>query len=106
MDIVISVALAVVSIAMAYLGVHVTLHPPNESAHARFWYKAGFFLCGLAAVSLVTTQGIRGRNSQRGAANEIAALRQDVKGAKAEAQNADHEVQNESSRRQQAERDL
>ena len=106
MDIVISTALTVVSIAMAYLGVHVTLHPPNESSHARFWYKAGFFVCGVVAVSLVSTQGIRGRNSQRSAANQIEALRQDVKAARTEAQNANQEVQGESSRRQQAERDL
>jgi len=57
MDILIAAALTLVSIAMAYLGVHVTLHPLNESSPARFWYKAGFFVCGIAAVSLVTTQG-------------------------------------------------
>jgi len=106
MDIVISAALAVVSIAMAYLGMHVTLHPPSESTRARFRYKVGFFLCGLLAVSLVTIQAIRSRKSQRSAANEIVALRQDVKGARTEAQSATQEVQNESSRRQQAERDL
>ena len=112
-DIFISASLAALTILMAYLGVHVTLHPPNESPRARYWYKVGFFVCGLLAVSLVITQGVRANKSQRTANNQIASLRQDIggakteaEGAKSEAASARQEVQRESDRRQQAERDL
>jgi hypothetical protein len=112
-DIFISASLAALTILMAYLGVHVTLHPPNESPRARYWYKVGFFICGLLAVSLVITQGVRANKSQRTANNQIASLRQDIggakteaEGAKSEAASARQEVQRESDRRQQAERDL
>jgi hypothetical protein len=112
-DIIISAALAALTIVMAYLGVHVTLHPPNESQRARSLYKAGFFMCGILAVALVILQGVRTSKGQRDSATQIANLRTDIQGAKTEAQNARSEssnarmeVQNESSRRQQAEKDL
>lgn len=106
LDICISASLAALTIVMAYLGVHVTLHPPNESPRARRRYKIGFLLCGVAAVFLVITQGVRANKAQRRASGEIADLRQDIGGAKSEAQSAKLEVQSESARRQQAERDL
>lgn len=113
LDVVISASLAAVTIIMAYLGVHVTLHPPNESPRAQFWYKMGFFICGVLAVSLVVTQGIRAGRAQRSASSQIAGLQKDISKAAAEAESAKseataakQEVRNESSRRQQAEKDL
>jgi hypothetical protein len=113
LDVVISAILALLTIGMAYLGVHVTLHPPQESPRAQFWYKAGFCLCGLLTVSLVAWQAIRNSKAQQGATHQIETLRLDIEGARAEARNAKdeaqgakREVQNESNRREQAERDL
>ena len=113
-DIFISASLAALTMIMAYLGVHVTLHPPNESTRARRWYKIGFSACGVLAVGLVITQGVRANKSQRvSATNQIAGLKQDIGGARIEAQSArseaesaKEEVRSESGRRQQAEKDL
>lgn len=113
LDIFISASLATLTMVMAYLGVHVTLHPPNESPGAQRWYKIGFLACGLLALGLVITQGVRNNRSQKNSTNQIANLRQDINGAKtkaeeckSEAANATQEVQRESDRRKQAERDL
>lgn len=113
LDIFISASLAALTMIMAYLGVHVTLHPPNESTRARRWYKIGFSACGVLAVGLVITQGVRANKSQKSATNQIAGLKQDIGGARIEAQSArseaesaKEEVQSESGRRQQAEKDL
>jgi hypothetical protein len=112
-DIVISAVLAVLTIAMAYLGVHVTLHPKTDSPKEQFWYKSGFFACGIIAVSLVIVQGVRSVRTQRSASKQIASLQTDVKAARDDAQSAKTEAagarrdaKDESSRRQQAERDL
>jgi hypothetical protein len=105
-DIILSTLLAILTIVMAYVGVHVTLHPPNESPKKQLLYKLGFFACGVLAVILVIVQGVRGLNSQRNATNEIDALQFDIRGARAEAESAKQEVKSESSRRQKAERDL
>ena len=99
LDIATSAALAVFTIVMAYLGIHVTLHPPNESSKARLFYKAGFFVCGCLMVCLVIVQGVRAKEAQRTAANQIDELQTGIRGATAE-------VENESKRRQSAENDL
>jgi len=106
LDIALSASLAVCTIVMAYLGVHVTLHPPNESARARKLYKAGFVICGVCSVGLVIWQGVRGRDAQVASAHRIDALQDDVRAAKIETQNARHDVERESTRRGQAEKDL
>ena len=106
LDILLSAALAVCTIIMAYLGVHVTMHPPNESRRVQFWYKAGFCICGICAVCLVVWQGVRNGRTQLAAGQQIGSLRDDVRTAKSEAQNARHDLENESTRRKQAERDL
>src|SRR6266404_374403 len=93
-DIILSAALATLTIVMAYLGVHVTLHPPNESPRARLRYKAGFVICGILAVALVILQGIRTGKGQRDSATQIANLRSDIQGVKTEAQNAKSEASN------------
>jgi hypothetical protein len=57
-------------------------------------------------VGLVITQGIRTDRSQKNSTNQIVNLRQDINGAKTKAEECKSEVQRESDRRTQAERDL
>lgn len=113
LDVFISALLAAVTIAMAYLGVHVTLHPPGESLRTQRRYKVAFCACGVIAVSLVVVQGIRTNKALQRSTAQITNLENDIQGAKTEAQNARAEasnarteVQKESARRQQAEKDL
>jgi len=112
-DIIVSTCLAVLTIAMAYLGVHVTLHPPNESPRARLGYKVGFVLCGILAVLLVIVQGVRAGRSQRQSAKEIDDLKGTVISVRGELSNLEtatsllrSEQTTEVARRQQAEKDL
>lgn len=63
LSIAISIALGLVTLLTAYLGVHVTLHPA-ESARARRVYKAGFIACGIAALALTAWQAQRNNQSQ------------------------------------------
>jgi hypothetical protein len=58
LDVAIAILLSVTSIAMAYLGVHLTMHPA-ESQRARTTYKVSFVVCGLIAVSLIGIQTYR-----------------------------------------------
>jgi len=97
---------------MAYLGVHMTLHP-SDSPRARFWYKFGFVACAVLAIVLVAVQSYRTNRSQQDSSNQIAGLRSDVQAAKTESQTARTETQQirvefeiESARREQAEKDL
>lgn len=106
LDVFISAVLVALTITMGYLGVHVTLHPPNESPSTQRRYKFGFLLCGVAAVSLVVLQGVRTNKAQRASATQITNLESDIQSAKTEVENARKEVQNENARRQQAEKDL
>lgn len=111
-DVVISALLALLTIAMAYLGVHVTLHP-TESPTLRKRYKWGFCLCALATVGLVVWQGVRNGRSQIRTSAQITALQgevRDTKAASVEAKNEANKLRgdlhDESVRRQQAEKDL
>jgi hypothetical protein len=112
-DIFVSASLAALTMVMAYLGVHVTLHPPNESPRAQYLYKLGFFVCGLLAVALVITQGVRAGRSQRRSANEISDLKGTVVSVRGQLGNVEtatallrSEQTAEIARRQQAEKDL
>jgi hypothetical protein len=104
-DISISVALAVLTMHMGFLGVHVTLHP-IESQEVRNRYKAGFVLCALASVFLVIWQGFRNGTTQ-------SELRSTVKKASESAETATKRIdqltteqRSEVARREQAEHDL
>lgn len=112
MDIGISASLAIVTILMAYLGVHVTLHPA-ESDSKRRAYKAGFFVCAGIAVALVVLQGARNGATQTANINAMSSLQKDVKDAKTETERvrtdlekSHAEVLAEIARRQQAETDM
>ena len=54
----ISVTLALMAAIMAYLGVHMSLHPPSERKQRA--YKIAFVVLGLASVGLVWIQAKRG----------------------------------------------
>jgi len=51
LDVAIAVLLGIISIAMAYLGVHLTMHPA-ESPKARMAYKIAFASCALVEAAL------------------------------------------------------
>src|SRR5258708_36354063 len=62
---------AIITILMAYLGVHVTLHPPSESDRQRRRYQIGFLVCGTLAVALVIVQSIRTSRTQADFASQL-----------------------------------
>ena len=112
-DVCVSAALATLTIIMAYLGVHVTLHPAGESKRHICLYKAAFSGCALLAVVLVVTQGIRTMRSQRSSANEISGLKGTLGSVRTDLTNVEtatsllrSEQTTEIARRQQAETDL
>src|ERR1700693_2814604 len=74
LDVLLSSALAALTILMGYLGVHVTLHPKDESPREQLWYKVGFIGSGILAVSLVVIQGVRTLKTQQANAEEVAGL--------------------------------
>ena len=104
-DICISAALAVLTIIMAYLGVHVTLHPV-ESAMAKKLYKIGFCLCAFGTVSLVVWQGIRNAQTQNALRFDVKEARDAAWHARDDVGQARQDLKSESTRREQAERDL
>lgn len=111
-DISIAAALAILTIGMAYLGVHVTLHPADSPA-AKFWYKFGFSACAVGTVILVVWQGIRNGASQSAFTRRVSALttqvgtlQSEVAGTRQQVTDARSDQQAESTRRQQAEKDL
>lgn len=64
LNIILAVAQAIVALIGAYLGVHVTLHPPGESAKKSRAYKVGFIACGVVATVLIAVQAYRNDTSQ------------------------------------------
>jgi hypothetical protein len=79
MDIFLAVVQAFVAAAAAYLGVHLTLHPPGESARAKLAYKAGFILCGLASIALIATQAYRNDQTQTALRGQLARIEKNTK---------------------------
>jgi len=69
LDTAISTTLAVLTIAIAYLGMHVSVHPAGESLRRQRLYKASFAVLALAAISLIVWKGQR-QDFARGAANK------------------------------------
>lgn len=61
-DILIAVGIALLTAVMAYMGVHVTLHPPIDAKKGQWRY--GFILVGIAAVALIALQTWRNGASQ------------------------------------------
>jgi hypothetical protein len=68
-DTLIAILLGVVTIVMAYMGMHVTIHPPGESVRVQRGYKLGFVLLALTAVLLLWWQGARSEQAQEQASN-------------------------------------
>lgn len=111
-DIFISGALAILTVAMAYLGVHVTLHPA-DSQREKLFYKVGFSTCAIFAVVLVVWQGARNSASQQNfmadvgtAKNEATAAKLEASSAKSETSKLRSDLVAESAKREQAEKDL
>lgn len=70
-DIFIAALLCLVTIAMGYLGVHVTLHPPSE-VRAKTKYKYLFYACAVLAVALIITQTVRNAQTQTAIRRQLA----------------------------------
>jgi outer membrane murein-binding lipoprotein Lpp len=111
-DISIATVLAILTIGMAYLGVHVTLHPA-DSPKAKFRYKFGFSACAVGTVLLVVWQGVRNGASQSAfvkrvsdLTSQVSTLQSEVTATKQQVTYARSDQQTESTRRQQAEKDL
>jgi len=104
-DILISAALAILTIVMAYLGVHVTLHPA-DSTRAKRWYKIGFSSCAMVAVALVVWQGVRNGEAQAGFQRTVENAAQSAQRASQRIDGLQRDEQTEIARREQAERDL
>jgi hypothetical protein len=64
MGIALAVIQAIVAAITAYLGVHLTLHPPGESISVKRAYKAGFIICGAISVALIAVQAYRNDRTQ------------------------------------------
>ncbi len=73
-DITIAVLLVVLTAIATYLGIHVTLHPPN-SDRAKLGYKIVFGACGLVMACLVALQTYRNSAAQ----NELKAQLETIK---------------------------
>jgi hypothetical protein len=63
LDIGIAVAIALLLAITAYLGTHLTMHPA-ETPRQKFWYKAGFAICGLVGCALIGIQTWRNNQTQ------------------------------------------
>jgi hypothetical protein len=64
LDVWIAALIAALTIAMAYMGVHITIHPLDESPRRRLRYKCGFAVCAAGAIALVAWQGVRNYRGQ------------------------------------------
>lgn len=73
-DIWIAFGIAVFTFAMAYMGVHVTLHPPVTNSEKWFW-KIGFGLCAALCVSLVIWQTVRNQASQKELTAQLSSIK-------------------------------
>jgi hypothetical protein len=62
-DVLIPIGLAVLTVVVGYLGIHLTLHPlptePSALRRAQRWYKMGFVALSLIGVALIAWQAIR-----------------------------------------------
>jgi hypothetical protein len=62
-EIVLAVAIGFFTIVTAYLGVHLTMHPP-ETNRAKWIYKGAFLFCGIITCVLIGIQAKRNQASQ------------------------------------------
>lgn len=76
-DIGITVGVAFLTFVMGFLGVYVTLHPP-ESPTAKFWWKAAFISCAIVGCGLVALQAYRTSVEQKDLEDSISSLQQSV----------------------------
>jgi hypothetical protein len=61
-DVLIAIAIGILTLATAYMGVHVTLHPPEEKGKSK--WKAAFSVAAILICALIGWQTERSVNSQ------------------------------------------
>jgi len=76
-DIAVAVALTLVAVLTAYMGLHMSLHP-SESVRTGRRYKAGFIICGVVTVFLVWWQAKRNNDSQKETDRALKAVMESV----------------------------
>jgi hypothetical protein len=75
LDVSLSGVLAILTLVMGYLGVHLTMHPA-ESPTARSCYKGGFGTCAILMVGLVVWQALRNGQNQASLQAQVTDLQQ------------------------------
>jgi hypothetical protein len=73
LDIAIAVFTALLTLATAYLGVHVTLHPAEDDSK-KSRYKSSFIACGLSAAALIGVQTYRNSVAQEKLSAELSRI--------------------------------
>lgn len=91
-DTIISLVLALATIGMAYMGMHVTIHPAGESAKVRLAYKAGFGILAIVACLLVCCQSVRSERQRHAADVDAAALKEKADALKKELETQNHAI--------------
>jgi hypothetical protein len=71
-DIGIAIGVGLLTSALAYMGVHVTLHPPGPSHKA--WWKVGFVVIALTGCILIAYQTKRRIDSQKATQSELTTI--------------------------------
>ncbi|MGB7549228.1 MAG: hypothetical protein WBM14_15925 [Terracidiphilus sp.] len=76
-DILIAVGICLLTAAMAYMGVHVTLHPPDSDNLKRAW-KVGFCFVAVLACVLIAWQTKRGASTQSDLQVQLKDIRKNI----------------------------
>lgn len=85
-DVILAVASGVVAFVLAYMGVHVSLHPPREE-RKRGWTVC-FILVGLVACGLIGLQAVRSNKSVSALQSQLAGIRKSIHPAPTAQENA------------------
>jgi hyperosmotically inducible periplasmic protein len=76
--ILIAAGIAVLTTLMAYMGVHVTLHPP-ETQRSRLMWKVGFSVVAMAGIALVAAQTRNNAVEQQTLRDEMARIEKNTR---------------------------
>lgn len=85
-DVILAVGNGVVAFALAYMGVHVSLHPPREER--KMAWTACFILVGLVTCGLIGLQAIRSNESVSALQSQLTGIRKSIHPAPTAQENA------------------
>jgi hypothetical protein len=78
LDIALAAALCLSALVMAYLGVHVTLHP-TEDWHKQRKYRAAFLVLGVIVLAITIVQTVRNAKTQAAIRKQLADIERNTK---------------------------